>query len=820
MKHLPLSLALVLAMHSAPLTAQQRAGGAPLPAGPGRIEGMVLGPAGQPLASAAITLRSAADSALVTGALTERDGRFRIEGLALGDYRLRVSLIGYKSRSSETITLTAESATKDLGRIPLEVSAVALQGVQVTVDRPAVVVEADRTVYSTKSMPVASAGKATDVLRAVPELEVDVNDNVKLRGNQAVAIHLNGRPAPLRGEQLANFLRQLPGNRIDRVEVMPNPSAKHDPEGMGGIVNIVLQENLDLGLSGSVSANTSTRNRHSLYGRLNFQKGRLTLFTGAGAGAYQDAGTSYDLRQNLVTSPVTLIEQDAVMDNRSLNLNGDWTAELKVGRQATLWSNAWLYGGGWENSGVTEYGIMTDSRALLDRYDRSSEQESKSANYNVGVGFKQIFQPQKEELTIDGRVSNGWNDNDNHLSRYFQMLAGQPVQLPVELTLNEIESGNADVWLQADYFRPLLGGRLDIGYRAYRRSQDNDNQLRVFESPEATVPSEETRAGYDYAEVFHSFYGTLGRTWGRFGAQLGLRAERSRTHFESLVTNASFERDYNTLFPSLNVSWTMRPGRTARFLYSKRIGRPYPYYLDPFVPATDPLNRSYGNPDLKPTYTQSFTLDFSWTGTKGTLRVAPYYRRSTDVWERIRTVDSLRVASTRWENAATAEAYGSSFTISLPPTRRISGSTSFSVYRDVRDGTNISSAYRRSSLMWSMGGNVGFKVTPTLTAQTFANYFPTQSILQGRASGYTYTSIALRQQLWGTRGSLSFSINDPFDLYRFNSSTRDATHVQNSRSSYKSRVATIGLTFNFGRPPQQMSRRSGGEEMGETIRVR
>jgi len=601
---------------------------------------------------------------------------------------------------------------------------------------------------------------------------------------------------------------------------MPNPSAKHDPEGMGGIVNIVLQENLDLGLSGSLSANTSTRHRHSFWGRLNYQKGRFTVFTGVGLGTYQDAGTSYDLRQNLVTSPVTLIEQDAVTDSRSLNLNGDWTAELKVGQRGTLWSNAWLYGGGWENRGLTEYGIMTDARSLLDRYDRSTDSESKSANYNIGVGFKQIFQPQKEELTVDGRVSSGQSDNDTRLRRLFQMLEGQPVQLPLELTLNEIESGNADLWLQADYFRPFAGGRIDIGYRSYRRSQDNDNQLRVFESLEAPVPSEETRAGYDYDEVFHSLYSTLGRTWGRFGAQLGLRAELSRSRFESLVTDASFERDYNTLFPSVNVSWTLRPGRTARLLYSKRISRPNPYYLDPFVPATDPLNRSYGNPVLRPSYTQSVTFDFSWTGSKGTLRVAPYYRRSTDVWERIRTVDTLRVASTRWENAATATAYGSSFTISLPPTRRVSGSTSFSVYHDVRDGTNISSAYRRSAVMWSMGGNVGVKITPRLTAQTYANYFPTQSILQGRASGYTYTSVAVRQQLWGTRGSLSLSINDPFDLYRFNSSTRDATHIQNSRSSYRSRVATVGFTWNFGRPPQQMSRRSGGEEVGETIRVR
>jgi hypothetical protein len=343
----------------------------------------------------------------------------------------------------------------------------------------------------------------------------------------------------------------------------------------------------------------------------------------------------------------------------------------------------------------------------------------------------------------------------------------------------------------------------------------------VFDSPDASAPREEVRSGYDYSEVFHSLYGTFGRTFGKVSAQAGLRAELSNTEFTSPVGGIGFDRSYNTLFPSFNVAYSVAPGRTVRFLYSKRISRPSAYYLDPYTPTTDPLNRNIGNPDLKPSYTQSFSVDFSLSGQKGTVRVAPYYRSTTDMWERIRTVDAQGVATNRWENGVSANAYGSNFTLSLPPTGAISGSANVSVYRDVRDGTNISSAYRRSAWLWTLGGNVGVKIRQTLTAQMYAHYFPTQSILQGDASGYTFTSLALRQQIWGTRGSISLNINDPFNLYRYTSSTRDATYVQQSRSSFASRVATLGFTFNFGKPPQQQSRRSGGEEgAGETIRVR
>jgi hypothetical protein len=813
-------LVLVLTAYAAvPTAAQQRPTGE-VPSGPGRIAGQVTSAEGGPLATVAITVRSAADSTLVTGDLTGEDGRFRIEGLATGSYLLRVSLIGYLSRNSEVIELSAQEPAVDLGTIALEVSAVALDGVEAQVERSTVVVEADRTIYNTKSMPVASTGNATDVLRAVPELEVDVNDNVKLRGNQSVAIHLNGRPAPLRGEQLANFLKQLPGNRIARVEVMPNPSAKHDPEGMGGIVNIVLQDDLDLGLSGNVSANASTRNRQYFNGRLNYQKGRVTLFTGAGINTYSDQGRTYDLRQNLVTRPVTLVEQNAEMDNDSWGWNADWTAELKLGERSTLWTNAWMYWSSNGTAGLTEYSIMAEDHAVLDRYDREADGDRTYGNYNFGAGYKHIFQPQKEELTVDGRYADGGNTSEQTLANLYEIIAGAPVDQPLELTLNDVDAGNGNLSIQADYFRPVLAGKLELGYRAWQRDQDNDNLLQIFATPAAVDPREEPRSGYDYEETFHSLYATYGRTWHGFGVQAGVRAELSRTHFDSRIGGEAFDREYNTLFPSFNVSYTVKPGRTLRFLYSKRISRPSASYLDPYVPTTDPLNRFLGNQDLRPSYMQSISMDFSWTGTKGTLRVGPYYRNTTDIWERIRTVDTLGVATSRWENAASAKAYGSNFTVSLAPTGRLSGSTTFSVYRDVRDGTNISSAYRRSGWLWSIGANLGFKVRESLTAQAFANHFPTQSILQGRASGYTFTSLALRQQLFGGRGSLSLNVSDPLNLYKYTSSTRDATYIQTSRSSFSSRVATVGFTFNFGKPPQQQSRRSGDGEAGETIRVR
>src|SRR5690606_23074719 len=180
--------------------------------GPGRIAGAVVSETGAPLVSAAVTLLAASDSTAVAEALTSEQGRFRIQDLPLGRYLVRVTYLGYAPHTSAGVVLTAASPAADLGTVQLVPDAIALDAIEAEAERSPVILEADRTVYDAKQM-AAAAGNATDVLRSVPELEVDVNGNVTLRGGQAVAIHLNGRPAPLKGDALTNLLQQLPGNR-------------------------------------------------------------------------------------------------------------------------------------------------------------------------------------------------------------------------------------------------------------------------------------------------------------------------------------------------------------------------------------------------------------------------------------------------------------------------------------------------------------------------------------------------------------------------------------------------------------------------------
>jgi outer membrane cobalamin receptor len=803
-----------LVLFASTLFAQQPATGSP-----GRIGGVVLSDAGQPLTSAAVTIRNATDSATVAGGMTSKDGRFRIDGLPIGRYLVRITHIGFKPHNVVNVEVTAAEPSAELGQMKLSVAAIDVAGVEATATKSPVIVEADRTIHDTKDMVAAKGGKAVDVLRSVPELEVDMNGKVTMRGNQSVEIHINGRKAPLRGDALTNYLQQMPGDRISKVEVIPNPSAKHDPEGSGGIVNIVMKDNADLGLSGSVSLNGSSRMHRGGGARINYQKGRFTLFTGGNFNFHDNTSSNYDLRRNLLASPITLFEQNGSSDNSGYWNGVDLTTEFKVGKQAHFWLNGSTWGNGSENANLTAYGIMTDDRALLDSYDRFNRSEWSWRSGDVSTGFKQVFQPMKHELTIDLRRYFGGSANENRIRKTLA-----DATAPIELTYTDLDQDNAETSLSADYTRPLGKGKMDLGARLAGRGNDYDNATEIFADETVTEPTSEARNFYQYDERFNSIYVTGSHPYKKFGFTAGLRAEFATTEFVLPTTGETFSNEYHTLFPSATVSYDFGKGLTARVNYGKRIGRPWPDILNPYVPVTDPLNRRVGNPHLKPNYTHSITADLSKVGTRGTLRLAPYYRTTVNQWMDIKRVDSAGVSTVTWENVARVQTFGTSLTASLrpTPTGRLSGSTTFNMFRELRDAGNLTSDYINAATRWSANANAQFKIDDNTNVQTNFNYNPPRTLLQGKMSAMIWNSIGLRRQFMEKKASLNLNVNDPFDLSRWNFTTNDRTHEQLSKTTWKNRQASLSFTYNWGKPPEQQSRRQSqeGGNNAETTQIR
>src|SRR5438105_8765810 len=274
-------LALVLNLAAVSLPAQNPGGqpGAQQQAPGGEVRGSIVAAdsGGAAVPRPAIAVRNKSDGKLVTGTYGAEDGTFRIQGLRPGTYYLRVGGIGFTPLNTPEFTIAPTSPVADVGSIKLSRVSVQLQSVQITGEKPTVIIEPDRNTYKAKDVAPAAAN-ASDVRQATPSVEGDADGKVSLRGNENVAIQINGRPTPIKGPQLAAYLKQIPANIVERIEVVPNPSAKYDPEGMAGIINIVLKANADLGLSGGLNAGFATATRFNTGTNLGYQQGRVTLF--------------------------------------------------------------------------------------------------------------------------------------------------------------------------------------------------------------------------------------------------------------------------------------------------------------------------------------------------------------------------------------------------------------------------------------------------------------------------------------------------------------------------------------------------------------
>lgn len=797
--------ALLLGLLPAVLGAQQT--------GPGVVQGRVISESGQPLATVSVSVRRAADSTVVAGELTGNSGQFRVSNLPAGEYVVTATLLGHAPARRTGVSVTAGEPVVDLGTLTLTSSAIVLQEIVATGEQSNVIVAPDRTIYSTRDMPVASGGMATDVLQGVPELLVDIDGNVELRGT-APQIYLNGRPAPMQGESLQLFLQQFPADRIDRIEVLPNPSSRFEAEGAGGIVNIVLKENTSLGLSGNVFLNGGTRGDAGGGGNLTYQEGRLTLMGGTFLRVSQRDNTNYDFRENLLADPVTFLEQDGWSERDGLSGSVNLTARYDLTPRTSLFSEVQAFRRGDESDQLTAYTHMNADRIPTERYDRISGAERTGLSGEFVLGVTHQFEPNTHELEFEVQYEGGRDTDGSTIRRAFFAPDGGDSGLPDEFTYEDENENENELSIQADYIRPFgRDGQIEFGYRGNFENSDADRTLAVYASSDADEPISFTDLGVDQRERFNSAYLTVFHNIGRLGIQAGVRAENADTRL-IVPTGEEFGNNYSTIFPSGNLRYDLGDGRELRLSYSKRIRRPNPWVMNPINRSDDPLNRQVGNPDIDPVFNHNFSFEAAWNGSIGTLRFSPYYRRSVGDWAQIKTVDSQGISTVTWENLNSVNSYGTSITANLRPTRGFGGYVSVDGQREERNAANVSEEFSGSSFNWRARGNLQLRITDDLNLQSMVFYSPAREIPQGRYSSTVRMDIGLRQQLLNDRMSINLSLRDPFDMYRSEFVTSDRTHVQTGRSSFSMRSAVLSLSYSFGRPPRDQ-RRGGGDQEPE-----
>jgi hypothetical protein len=777
----------------------------------GVISGTVRAGEGAPVVSAAISVRRSTDTLVVARSMTDSTGAFRITGLSAGSYRVEVRRLGFRMVTRSGVTITTSADRVDLGIIRLEPSAIALERVEVTSARPPVGVLPDRNVYSINDMPVAAGGMATDVLRSVPELEVSVEGRVTTRGAKP-EIHINGRPAPMQGEALDRYLQQLPAERIDRIEVIANPSARYAAEGQGGIVNIILKRGTGLGLSGSVAINAGTRNQQGGSGSVNYQRGRLSLFGGASASFFANRSENSDLRENLNAESTTYIQQDSRNRNSGRSANVNLAAEVQAGAHGTFWAD---FGGGRnasDSKALTAYTLLDRLRDPTERYDRVNDGNLDGWFGSSAAGYRSVAEAGKSEWSLELRRNDNVTDGTNESARHWLNPDGAALDSAPELTFAGQGQDQSDLSLEANLLRGWgESGQVEAGYRGSWQNTGSSFRMQI-DAPGNPAEVDELVGEFRNRQTIHAAFVTASQRIGRFSLQAGVRGEQAEMRTSLPLESETFETRYQSVFPSANISTQIGARVQLRLSYSKRVERPEAWLLNPNSPVLDPLNLQVGNPYLMPEYTHSLSFAVSRMGRLGMLQLSPYYQRTVDSWDQVRTVDEAGVSTVTWQNLATITSYGARVSASVRQLGPVSGLVSVSGHRQVRDASNLGEEFSGSSTRFSASSTLSLRATSDLSLQGSLNYLPARQVPQGRLSPIVFSTLGVRQQLWGGRGALTLSVVDPFELQRFTFTTRDGTHVQTGSSTFSARRATMSISYNFGRPPESKRRADSTEE--------
>ncbi len=785
----------------------------PPPAGHGELRGSITEvESGAPVARASVAVRNAA-GAIVAGAIANDKGAFVIPGLRPGTYTARITSLGFSPKVRE-FTVTDAAPRVALGAVAMTRVAVALAGVAVTAERDAMVIEPDRTSYRAKDVAPA-AQNASDVLDNTPSVQVDGDGKVSLRGNENVAVQINGRPAPLRGTQLGAYLKSLPATVVERIEVIPNPSARYDPEGMAGIINIVLKSTVDLGLSGGATIAAANRDRYSGSGNVGYQAGRWTSFVNLGVnndGRDILGANNRERYEGGVPSAFT----DQALDGWNSFVGKNLTAnvEYKLNPRDAITSAATLGDRTMGDVSYSGYREFDAGRRLLDVYGRSRDSWTRGTTADASLGFRRTLDPKvKHELTSELRFIRNHDEDDSRLWRT-PTVGSSATRTEGEVDLTDAVQDQ--VVAQVDYTRSTPKRRkLEAGYKGTARSLERDFQVDKDSLGNGQWLRSPLSNAFQFDEQVHAAYGVVSQGIGRWDLQAGLRAEYASRDFS--LAGGSYPYRYTSLFPSAVASFAPNEGSQYKASYSRRIRRPGTQELNPFPTFFDVQNVFIGNPQLAPEYTDALELGYTRTGTLGSVQLAPFFRRTTNV---IRvdintadTVDGRDVTTVSFRNLATSNSWGADVNGSMRLGKKFSSFAGFNVFRMVTDGGSQSSL---SSDAVSWMGRVNATVSPTATTTLQGSYFyrAPMKIERGEFSSTQMANFSVRQKIRGDANSVTLRVVDPFNTQRFLIKAGDDNLVQLTSRTFGVRAVFLSYQYTFGRPPRLRVRQEEPQPQG------
>jgi len=765
---------------------------------------------------------------IITGGVTDDNGKFSIEDIPEGKSSVSIQYIGYKTYDTE-IEITRANRKLDMGRVELEEDIASLDEVTVVAERTTIQQKLDRKVITIGKDLTTSGPTAADIMNNLPSVSVDQQTGVlSLRGNTNVRVMVDGK---LTNVPVAQLLKQIPSTSIKQIELITNPSAKYNPEGMSGIVNIILHKNIKIGFNGNVNVSLTYEEEPKFTSSIdmNYRSGKLNFYGNWGHNTSKNQNFGNIFRPGDNTEQVF-----SFLDNQQSNL-------FKVGvdfylndkNTISFFTNQNIFEGG--TDGITD--IFDFENPNLDEtqtFFNNTDNNSSQYNFDYKLDFE------KEGHNIELEANYNVFDNDEDANFFFT--GNNPSSNDY---MDFVDTERDRLTINLDYVNPLTETtKLELGVQArlfnskINRTSDQ-NVVNPFdvEGPFTRSPS----TAFDYSRDIYSAYVTYGKRWEKFSVQLGVRAETveatadtQESYQNGVITGdlsnvdtdpevdvtvdgnniiKSFTNDYFQLYPSAFVTYTPSEKNQFQMSYSRRIDRPGLEQINPIREWSTPRISSFGKTSLIPQFTNSIEINYTRSLEKGSITGGVFYRVIGDEINRALFVDrtDLNKVILTYDNFDNTSAYGVELSSNYRPTKWWSLNGSFDLYNQTQKGISerlttqnnptvndiVSEKFEVDNVAWNLRMFNNFKVTKTVTLSAFGFYRGKSRNLQFTIDPMYFVNVGARVSLWEGRGTFSLNYNDIFDTMKF-AFEGELPYVQTGAFNWESNTVNVGLSYRFG----------------------
>lgn len=734
------------------------------------------------------------DSSMAGGTITNKEGRFILDNVPPGFYRLRASYIGYQTRTIDSVRVFPQNLNIDLGVIALDEKSIDLSNVVVVGEKEVIINNLDKKVINVEKDLTTVGGNAVDVVQNIPSVTVDADGNVSYRGNQNIRILIDGKPSELLGLGSGDVLSNIPASQIESVELVTNPSARYDPEGTGGILNIILKKKRDGGVNGNISLTGGTGDKFNGSLNMNYRISSFNFFASIDSRSHNSDNTGNTTRENLLGGNNAYLNQ--VTNGVFSHFGNNVTAGLDylIDDFNTLTFSSRFRSGGFDNTSFVENKTLNSNQIMTRYFERSSDNDRRMKALQNTLSYRRTFTNKGAELTADIMLGNFKMNRDENFTQNNFDLNMNP--LPNPLLQKGLSDNNNIQWtIQSNYINPIVDfGRIETGFKITLRNFKSNNYYLNYDYNSNNWLSDITRkTNFDFKENIYAVYGIYSNNYEKFQYQIGLRAEQADVSGYEKNTAVGFNKNYFSVYPTIHIVQGLPDFQELQLSYSRRVERPNNRILNPYVDRSDSLSINYGNPELDPEYINSLELGYSKLFDKTALTSSLFYRYTQNAITNYTFIRPDGITETTWRNLAKRLSYGVELTLSSPVFEWLRTNTSFTYFKNEFDGLDISN----SSNSWIGKLNLTYMPARDFNFQVNLNYEGPNFMGQTKSKEQFSTDIAMKKDFLNGQLSVLFRLSDVFNSRKWESETNGTGFFSTSYRKMESRVAYIGITYRL-----------------------